>query len=95
MTTRIKTFIHRSTINILRLGLLGSFVAAVPLLATAGDSARGHGPDDQAEPAHLVQLVRNATKGFVDVSNLPAGYGPFLGCVSGPDVPANMNCLGG
>jgi hypothetical protein len=38
-----------------------------------------------ADSARLVQLVRNARKDFRDVSNVPPGYGPFLGCVSGPD----------
>lgn len=33
----------------------------------------------------LVETVRNATKDFQDVANVPAGYGPALGCVSGPD----------
>lgn len=35
---------------------------------------------------NLVQLVRNATKQFIDVNAATAaGYGPFLGCVTGPD----------
>ena len=85
MTTRIRTLIRISTTNILRLALLGSFVTAAPLLATANDSAKGHARHAPADQARLVQLVRNATQGFRDVSNVPAGYGPFLGCVSGPD----------
>ncbi len=85
MATRITTLIRISTTNILRLALLGSFVTAAPLLATANDSAKGHAGHAVADQARLVQLVRNATQGFRDVSNLPAGYGPFLGCVSGPD----------
>jgi hypothetical protein len=37
-------------------------------------------------PAKLVQAVRDATTQFIDVNNATAaGYGPFLGCVSGPD----------
>ena len=84
MTTRITTFVHASITNILRLALLGSFVATAPLLATGSDSAKGH-DGHAADQARLVQLVRAATKDFRDVSNVPAGYGPFLGCVSGPD----------
>ena len=39
-----------------------------------------------ASPPALVQAVRNATAQFIDVNNATAaGYGPFLGCVSGPD----------
>ena len=41
---------------------------------------------DSAAPAKLVQKVRDATKQFVDVNAATAaGYGPFLGCVTGPD----------
>lgn len=40
---------------------------------------------ESASPT-LVQLVRNATKQFADVNAATAaGYGPFLGCVTGPD----------
>ena len=39
-----------------------------------------------ASPPTLVQAVRAATSQYVDVNNATAaGYGPFLGCVSGPD----------
>jgi hypothetical protein len=86
MTTRISTLIRISTTNILRLALLGSFVTAAPLLATATDSAQGHTDHKQADSAKLVEIVRNATRQFLDVNNAgAAGYGPFLGCVSGPD----------
>lgn len=38
------------------------------------------------ESSQLVQLVRQATKQYIDVNNaVAAGYGPFLGCVTGPD----------
>ena len=86
MTTRITTFIHTSAANILRLALLATFVTAAALLATAKDSAQGEGDHKQADSAKLVQIVRNATRQFLDVNNAgAAGYGPFLGCVSGPD----------
>jgi len=85
MTTRITTLIHISTLNILRLTLLCSLVTAAPLFAQASHSGHGQAGKQQADSARLVQLVRNATKDFRDVSNVPAGYGPFLGCVSGPD----------
>lgn len=40
----------------------------------------------QSAAPNLVQLVRNATKQFIDVNAATAaGYGPFLGCVTGPD----------
>jgi hypothetical protein len=79
MTTRITTLIRTSTRNILRLALLGSLVAAASLFAE--DSAHEHG-----SPAKLVQIVRDATRQFIDVgAATDAGYGQFLGCVSGPD----------
>jgi hypothetical protein len=44
---------------------------------------------DSAAPAKLVQMVRDATKQFVNVNAATAaGYGPFLGCVTGPDQGA-------
>jgi hypothetical protein len=58
---------------------LGSLVAAASLFAD--DSSREHG-----SRAKLVQIVRDATRQFIDVgAATSAGYGQFLGCVSGPD----------
>ncbi len=85
MTTRITTLIHTSTTNILRLALLGSFVLTAPLLAL-GQEAQEHEHDSSPASPQLVQLVRQATRQFIDVNNAgPAGYGPAFGCVSGPD----------
>ena len=79
MTTRITTLIRTSTRNVLRLALLGSLVAAASLFAE--DSSHEH-----SAPAKLVQIVRDATRQFIDVgAATDAGYGQFLGCVSGPD----------
>jgi hypothetical protein len=94
MTTRIKTLIHKSSLNILRLALLGSLAMAVPLLAQGGttmdssDQMHMHDGHSQA-PAKLVQIVRKATEEFIDVNNATtAGYEPVLGCVTGPDQGA-------
>jgi hypothetical protein len=55
-------------------------LAVVLLLPLAG-LAQEHGPTST-----LVQQVRQATRQFIDVNAATAaGYGPFLGCVSGPD----------
>ncbi len=92
---RIETFIQCNT-RILYLTLLSSLTAAAPLIA-ADDSAtkeaeHAHAGQAQAAPAKLVQLVRDATKQFVDVNAATtAGYQPFLGCVSGPDHGAMGN----
>jgi hypothetical protein len=61
------------------------FAPGAPLLAV------GQSPDSSADSAHaipskLVQMVRDATKQYTDVNvATAAGYGPFLGCVSGSD----------
>jgi hypothetical protein len=93
MTRRPKTRVHSSPWSSVRLALVASLAATVPLLATQGvatESGHGHDHDEQAAvPAKLVQIVREATRQFIDVNAAPAaGYGPFLGCVSGPDEGA-------
>ena len=87
MQTRITTFIPTSIINMLRLALLSSFVAASPILA-AGQLNHEHEHDSssKAAPSKLVQIVREATQQFIDVNNAGhAGYEPAFGCVTGPD----------
>jgi hypothetical protein len=64
---------------------LAGLLIVTPLVAVAHDDEHeleGH----QHSPAILVQLVRDATRPFGDVNAATAqGYGPFLGCVNGPD----------
>jgi len=80
MTKQITTLIHTPGTKILRLALLSSLVLAAPLLAV------GQAGHDHAAPAKLVQIVRDATRQFIDVNAAgPAGYGPAFGCVTGPD----------
>ena len=80
--TTIKTFMHRFNTRILYLTLLGSVTAAVPLIvadgATTQEAEQAHaGHAQAAAPAKLVQLVRDATKRFVDVNAATAaGYQP-------------------
>ena len=75
---------RKSTMCILRLGLLSSLAAAGPLLA-AGTTAG----DEQAAQANLVQIVREATAQFANVNAATAaGYEPAFGCVTGPDMGA-------
>jgi hypothetical protein len=43
-------------------------------------------PAAQGDQSKLVQIVRNATKQYLDINNaVAAGYGPLFGCVSGSD----------
>jgi hypothetical protein len=60
---------------------VAAWLLAAPLLARDDDQARTHG-----SASALVQIVREATRQFLDVNNAgPAGYVPAFGCVSGPD----------
>ncbi len=89
--TMTKTYIQSFKTRILYLTLLSSITAAAPLIgadnAATKEAEHAHaGHPQAAAPAKLVQLVRDATKQFVDVNAATAaGYQPFLGCVSGPD----------
>lgn len=62
---------------------LVSGLAAPPLFAQS--QTMDHGADSHVS-AKLVQIVQDATKKYLNVNNARgAGYGPFLGCVTGPD----------
>ena len=88
--TTIKTLIHKFNTRTLYLTLLSTVTAAAPLIAADAaatqEADQAHASHAEAAPAKLVQLVRDATKQFVNVNAATAaGYQPFLGCVSGPD----------
>ena len=70
-------------------------VLALTLLAPSVIAQSGH--DDHAlhssttSDANLVREVRTVTRPFIDVNAaVAAGYGPFLGCVSGGAQPGAM-----
>jgi hypothetical protein len=79
--------------NTVKLGTIASCLIlvcatyAVGQANIANNSSRGHAVHQGAAiPPKLVQLVRQATAQFIDVNSATAaGYGPFLGCISGPD----------
>ena len=82
MKPQIKNAVRCSAAFVLRLALAASLLVPAPLLE-AGQASHEHGAQ---VPAKLVQDVRAATRQFQDVNAaISAGYGPFLGCVSGPD----------
>ena len=65
--------------------------ATTPLSALAslgGVDGMQHAGHAASSPSSFVEAVRQATQQFLDVRNVPAGYGPVLGCVSGPDTGA-------
>ena len=87
MTRAMKNLIHGSNRNILRWTLLAGLTAAAPLLMMANDqpSHAGHDGHEHAAPAKLVQIVREATRQYLDVNATSPDYQPAFGCVSGPD----------
>jgi hypothetical protein len=71
--------------TLMGLGLALVMAMTLPSAPVAGQEKHaGH-----SEGAGLVQAVRDATRSFQDVSAATAaGYGRFLGCVSGPQEGA-------
>jgi hypothetical protein len=71
--------------------VLPGSLAAVTLLFAAGtalsdDSQTSHAQHGNDPPAKLVEIVRNATRQFLDINvAIAAGYQQNGGCVSGPD----------
>jgi hypothetical protein len=94
MTAGLTTvMLHRPKMGVAQLLLLCTVVNMPPHLAGSDigteNVAQEHaGHHDSAAPAKLVELVRAATRQYADVNVAAAGYGAFLGCVSGPDAGA-------
>ena len=77
---RISNFVQTSMNRMLSVALLGILATAAPAFADDYSHANHN------SPAKLVQIVRDATRGFAnDPNNAPTGYGPVFGCISGPD----------
>src|SRR5580765_5139468 len=92
---RISNFVQTSMNSMLSVALLGILATAAPAFADDNSHANHN------SPAKLVQIVRDATRGFAnDPNNAPTGYGPVFGCISGPDHGAmgihyvNMGLVG-
>jgi hypothetical protein len=73
--------IARSVFLVVALAVPLSASRAYGIQESAAAQHDGHGAPGSAA---LVEQVREATAPFRDVRNVPAGYGPVLGCVSGP-----------
>src|SRR4029453_11893135 len=56
--------------------------------ASIDTAAAQHGEHAADSRSPLVAAVRRATESFRDARNVPPGYGPVLGCVSGPEQGA-------
>src|ERR1043166_2986031 len=77
---RISNFVQTSINSMLGMALLGIIATAAP--ASADDFSHAN----HNSPAKLVQIVRDTTRAFAnDPNNVPSGYGPVFGCISGPD----------
>ncbi len=90
MTKQIEQVTRHRKMNTLRFLLVSGIAAAMPVFAAGGsgvqDSDSMHSGHDHAAPAKLVEMVRHATRHYIDVNAATnADYHPFLGCISGPD----------
>ena len=75
--------IQKSSKMFLRFLLLSSVVAGAPLIAAAQTAANSN------NDGTLIKIVQESTRQFADVNVAEsAGYGRFLGCVTGPDQGA-------
>ncbi|MGH9493693.1 MAG: hypothetical protein ACRD3B_01745 [Candidatus Sulfotelmatobacter sp.] len=76
------TKLLQSSIKTIQLTVLSGLLITTPLL-----HAQKHSHAEAAASSNtLLQDVRQGTKQFINVNNATAaGYGPFLGCVTGTD----------
>src|SRR5262249_41205357 len=61
------------------LAAIGGLLAVTPLLAPGQEN------HEHKAPAKLVQVVRAATREYINVNNAAPDYTRLFGCVSGPD----------
>jgi hypothetical protein len=64
---------------------IGAALSVGILMGTTASAQDHHAGSNDAL---LAQIVRENTAPFFDVRNVPAGYSPVLGCVSGPQEGA-------
>lgn len=87
MTLPLRTFVRKPIQHTFLLSLLGCLITLVPHLAAAAPAGNGAGNGNSS--SKLIQIVQNATRQYANVNAAEAaGYGQFLGCVSGPDMGA-------
>lgn len=69
--------------------IMPGLLLTVPMLVTADQQHSEHSGHNKPRPAKLVQMVRDATSKFADVSAARASkYQPLFGCVTGPQEGA-------
>ena len=85
MTIQDSSLLSKPRCSALRLAVTTSLFSMMPMVAV-GQAAHHMSANGDHTPPNLVQHVQEATRQYVNVNNaIAAGYGPFLGCVSGPD----------
>jgi hypothetical protein len=106
MTTPTKPLSSKSNKSALYLAVLAGLTVTAPVFAADATATNDSGHEQQMNhehnaPAKLVQIVREATRQFIDVNaTASAEYFPAFGCVSGPDHGAmgihyvNMGLVG-
>jgi hypothetical protein len=83
MALRIPSLFQKSIRSTLLVVLVSSFAATTQHDAAAQAT---NGASEGDSSSRLVQIVQANTRQYADVNAaVAAGYGPFLGCVSGPD----------
>jgi hypothetical protein len=65
--------------------LMGILPLLVLSIASTPTPARAQTEHNHKMPSRLVQIVREATRQYLDVNNAAPDYAPVFGCVSGPD----------
>ena len=93
---------YKESPNMKKLSYLTMHLAAFLALTSFAPAQQQARPQGQGDQDKLVEIVRNATRQYLNVNNaIAAGYGPVLGCVSGSDHGAmgihyvNGNLLNG
>lgn len=82
--TAVRSWSRLVCLNVVVAVMVGLALASRVMAQPAAPQGHGHNASGT-----LVQLVRDATRPFLDINQaIAAGYGPFLGCVSGPEVGA-------
>lgn len=86
MKSKLTTILRNIAARRLGLALAAGLTASIALFASTDDMMNMHAGHNAKIPAKLVELVRLATRPFIDVNaTAGAGYMPAFGCVSGPD----------
>jgi hypothetical protein len=63
-------------------------IASTCSWVSPGVRAAQHAGHTATLPSDFLEVVRRSTERFLDVRDVPAEYGPVLGCVTGPEEGA-------